>query len=121
MRYGYEVFHPEVGVIADFYVDVLGFEIESPDRDDQYEVVVRDGLRVGCSRHPDAPMTPRKPPTGSEIVLRVEDVHAEHERVLGSGWPFADPLEKRPWGRTDFRVFDPTGQYIRVTSDRACT
>lgn len=65
-----------------------------------------------------ATAAPRQPPRGSEIVLRVDDVAAEHGRALASGWPIADPLQERPWGLVDFRVFDPSGQYIRVTSDR---
>ncbi len=120
MRHGYEVFHRDVRVPADFYVRVLGFTADGSSAwtaDTDYTAVRRDTLTIGCSRHPHADTTSRKPPTGSEIVLRVEDVHREHRRVQASGWPIEDPLQTRPWGLTDFRVFDPTGQYIRITSD----
>lgn len=115
MRFGYEVFHQRVSDLVDFYVDVLGFAAADADAAD-YVVVQRGDLRVGCCQSDDAPTTPRRPPGGSEIVLRVEDVRAEHARAEASGWPIADPLQDRPWGLTDFRVFDPTGQYIRITS-----
>jgi hypothetical protein len=29
-----------------------------------------------------------------------------------------DPLRDQPWGRTDFRMFDPDGVYVRVTGQR---
>ncbi|ACV05228.1 VOC family protein [Kytococcus sedentarius] len=119
MRFGYEVFHDDVRVPARFYVSVLGFTLDGPEgltESTDYCTVTRDGLTVGCSRMVGAPTTPRKPPVGSEIVLRVEDVHREHDRVRAAGWPVEDPLQERPWGLTDFRVFDPTGQYLRITS-----
>lgn len=114
--FGYEVFHPDVEVPARFYVDVLGFT--RGDGDGHYLTVHRDALTVGCSRLPgaDADPSPRRPPAGSEVVLRVEDVDAEHARVVASGWPLADEMRERPWGARDFRLFDPTGQYVRVTS-----
>jgi predicted enzyme related to lactoylglutathione lyase len=115
MDYGYEVFHPHPSTVADFYVNVLGFTAGEEDNSTDYITVHRDDLRVGCSQDPDAPLVPRKPPVGSEIVLRVDDVYAEHDRVKTTGWDIEDPLQKRPWGLIDFRVFDPTGQYIRIT------
>ncbi|MFG7945001.1 VOC family protein [Streptomyces cacaoi] len=119
MRVSYEVFHKDVAELVRFYVAVLGFEgPEIPGASD-YVVVTRGEVRVGCCRHGDADDTPRKPPAGSEIVLRVDDVEAEHARVVAAGWPLADPLMTRPWGMTDFRVFDPSGQYLRITNTRA--
>lgn len=115
MHLSYEVFHKDVSALVKFYVDVLGFEGPG-DAARDYVVVRRAGVRVGCCRHDEATSTPRKPPNGSEIVLRVDDIQAENSRVVASGWPLEDPLTTRPWGLADFRVFDPTGQYIRVTN-----
>jgi uncharacterized glyoxalase superfamily protein PhnB len=49
-------------------------------------------------------------------VIEVDDVHADHARVTGAGWPLAEPLRAQPWGLTDFRVHDPDGHYVRITS-----
>lgn len=53
---------------------------------------------------------------GVEIVLESADVKADYARVVASSYPLSAPLEHRPWGLTDFRVADPDGYYIRVTS-----
>jgi predicted enzyme related to lactoylglutathione lyase len=120
MHLSYEVFHQDVAALVAFYVEVLGFQ-DPENASSDYVVVRRGGARVGCCRHAEAVPTPRKPPNGSEVVLRVDDVRAEHARVVARGWPLADELTRRPWGLTDFRVFDPSGQYIRVTNVTAET
>lgn len=119
MRVGYEVFHHDVAALVRFYVDVLGFEPLPSAQEEIFVVVRRDIVRVGCTFHEDASPGPadRPPPTGSEIVLRVEDVDAEYAQVVRSGWPVANALREQTWGLRDFRLFDPSGQYLRVTED----
>jgi lactoylglutathione lyase len=53
---------------------------------------------------------------GVEIVLEVDDVHFMYEQTLLCGYPIEEPLQKRTWGLTDFRIVDPDGYYIRITS-----
>jgi lactoylglutathione lyase len=53
-----------------------------------------------------------------ELVLEVDDVAGERDRVLAAGWPLEEDLQERPWGLTDFRILDPAGYYLRIT-DRA--
>lgn len=47
--------------------------------------------------------------------LVVDDIDAEYVAVRAAGYQLADGLTRRPWGLRDFRLFDPTGQYLRVT------
>jgi uncharacterized glyoxalase superfamily protein PhnB len=49
-------------------------------------------------------------------VLEVDDVAAERDRVVAAGWPLEEDLANRPWGLTHFRIIDPDGYYLRVTS-----
>ena len=52
---------------------------------------------------------------GVEIVIMVEDV----EKYYGKVKDFAnvyEPLKLRPWGLKDFRVEDPFGYYLRITT-----
>lgn len=115
MDLSYEVFHRDIDALVDFYVEVLDFHRPESDPATGYVVVRRGGVRVSCCRHDRADRTPRRPPEGSEIVVRVDDVQAEYDRILLSDWPLADPLQDRPWGLRDFRLFDPSGQYLRIT------
>jgi lactoylglutathione lyase len=53
---------------------------------------------------------------GVEIVIEVDDVDGCQERVAGSGHQILEPLQERPWGLRDFRISDPDGYYLRITS-----
>ncbi len=58
----------------------------------------------------------RRPPVGVELVLEVDDLDFERERVAEAGWPVADKITERPWGLSDFRLLDPDGYYWRITA-----
>jgi uncharacterized glyoxalase superfamily protein PhnB len=90
---------------------------ESPGRTWRSDAAVR----IGAARHADdAHSSHRRPPVGVELVLEVDDVDDELERVRMSGWPIAEQLQERPWGLRDFRLIDPSGYYLRLTN-RAAT
>jgi lactoylglutathione lyase len=73
-------------------------------------------VRVGAARREiPAAQAARRPPGGVELVLEVDDVAGERDRVLAAGWPLEEDLRERPWGLTDFRILDPAGYYLRVT------
>ena len=53
---------------------------------------------------------------GVEFVLEVDDLDAYHARILASEYEISEPLRERSWGLRDFRVVDPDGYYLRITS-----
>ena len=116
-----EIFPADLDAAVDFYGRVLGFQVTRDQRRDPeaYVALRRGGVQVGAARRA-VPGTPasRRPPIGAELVLEVDDVAAERDRVVAAGWPLEEDLRHRPWGLTDFRVLDPAGYYLRIT-DRA--
>jgi predicted enzyme related to lactoylglutathione lyase len=115
----FEIFPDDLDVIADFYTRVLLFRLTADQRDEPapYLSLQRDDVRIGAARRKvsDAGAA-RRPPVGVELVLEVDDVLAERERVVAEGWPLVEDLKDRPWGLTDFRVLDPAGYYLRITN-----
>jgi lactoylglutathione lyase len=56
---------------------------------------------------------------GVEIVIEVDDVDAAFARAWDAAVPHGGRVEgltARHWGQTDFRLIDPDGYYVRVTS-----
>ena len=121
MTLRFEIFPQDLDTVVDFYVRVLGFRVTKDERDDPeaYVAMQRGSVQVGAlQRDPSGHPADRCPPAGVELVLEVDDVAAERNRVVASGWPLEQDLQLRPWGLTDFRILDPAGYYLRIT-DRA--
>ena len=118
----FEIFTADLDSVVAFYTQALAFTLVRDERTAQvgYVALDRDGVHIGAA-HRDDPVdrSARRPPTGIELVLEVDDLDAEHDRVVASGWPIEEPLQDRPCGLTDFRILDPAGHYLRITNRSA--
>jgi lactoylglutathione lyase len=118
MTLRFEIFPRDLDATVEFYTRVLGFSIAQDQRRDQraYAALRRGAVRVGAAQRavPGVPEE-RQPPVGVELVLEVDDVAAERDRVVAAGWPLEEDLQDRPWGLKDFRILDPAGYYLRIT------
>ena len=115
-----ELFVEDIDASLAFYTEVLGFEEIETGTTGTYRPLRRGGARISVQHvstlPPDHPrVVYDHPGLGVEIVLEVEDVEALYRHVKDR-WPLADELMDRPWGLTDFRVFDPDGYYWRPTN-----
>lgn len=104
-----------------FYRRILGFEIQGPANAD-YTLLTNDDAVIAINRrsalssdHPLRIETGEKVGLGVEIVLSVTDIEGAYRKAKESGWPLTD-LALQPWGLRDFRLIDPDGYYVRVTS-----
>jgi lactoylglutathione lyase len=114
-----EIFPDDLDATIDFYTSVLRFRVTADRRDEPvaYVALERGRVHLGAVRGA-APRAraERLPPTGVELVLEVDDVVDERDRVVAAGWPIKEDLQDRPWGLTDFRILDPAGYYVRITN-----
>lgn len=105
---------------ADFYTGDLGFIEERRNEvagSGVYVALRRDQVRIGIApAGRSVPAQWRDVPAGTEIVLEVADLESELNRVRAAGWPLHRGLERQEWGLSDFRLLDPDGYYLRVTS-----
>ncbi|MGZ2484095.1 lactoylglutathione lyase [Rhizobium pisi] len=105
----------------DFYRRVLGFEVQGSASTEYTMLSNGDAVIAINSRstlssdHPIRAETRQRVGLGVEIVLKVADVEDVYRTARDSGWPLSD-LALQPWGQHDFRLVDPDGYYIRVTS-----
>lgn len=114
-----EIFTSDFDAFADFYTRVLGFTVTTDNRASAhaYAAVSRGSVRIGAAQ-PWEPVdtSMRDVPNGVELVLEVDDLDEAHRRVVASGWPLVEGVKERPWGLTDFRLLDPDGYYLRITT-----
>ena len=113
-----EIFPADLDAAVDFYTRVLGFSVTKDQRENPgaYVSMQRGAVQVGAARRlVSGGRDARRPPAGAELVLEVDDVAGERDRVVAAGWPRDEDLRDRLWGLTDFRILDPAGYYLRVT------
>jgi lactoylglutathione lyase len=103
---------------------VLRFTLDRDERqsDNPYVALRRGEVLLGAAtRDVTVGRDQRRPPTGVELVLEVDDVLTEFDHVCCQDWPVEEGLVSRPWGVRDFRVLDPSGYYLRITERAPAT
>ena len=119
-----ELFASDMEASIAFYTRVLAFELVRHEPGD-YASLRLGGVVLGIGPVAKLPeeggyfgrdIATLRRGLGVEIVLEVGDVDGCQERVADSGHPILEPLRERPWGLRDFRISDPDGYYLRVTS-----
>lgn len=118
-----ELFVTDVEKSLNFYTKVLGFERMkgapdyAPVRFGAVTIALGPAAGLPKNHHFNPEVQNGRRGLGVEIVLEVDDVKSYFETVKASGYNgILSPLQRRPWGATDFRIADPDGYYLRITS-----
>ncbi|KIW07984.1 uncharacterized protein PV09_01883 [Verruconis gallopava] len=114
-----ELFPANLAIFIDFYTRIFGFKLLK--QTGNYAYVNRGGIYIGAIETPNSDSLAtkasyRQPFKGVEIVFEVQDLVAERDRIVGLGYQLEKDIEKQEWGLEDFRIVDPDGYYIRVTT-----
>src|SRR5699024_205708 len=125
MKLRLELFVENIDKSIEFYSDVLDFSL--PKVTNKNYIPVRKGDVVLClgemnnlpETHPLKANSEQQIGLGVEIVLEVEDIKSTYNKIVEKEYPIQTELTKRPWGLEDFRIIDPDGYYIRMTSSTA--
>jgi lactoylglutathione lyase len=118
-----ELFVSDLDRSIAFYRDVLGFELAR--RDPGYASIRHGEVQLGLGPIAKLPESgghftqerlAANRGMGVEIVLEVDDIQHVLEHVQAMAYPVFEPLQERPWGLVDFRIVDPDGYYLRLSS-----
>jgi catechol 2,3-dioxygenase-like lactoylglutathione lyase family enzyme len=119
---GVELHVADVDASIAFY-GVLGFRVARSweewvrlDRDGA-ELVLQGDAYIRGHDHYFTPHIDRSPRgVGVEVTVEVEDVDAVHAAAVAAGLRIVKPIQDRAWKARDFRLADPDGFFIRITS-----
>ena len=124
MRLRIELFVDDLDTSIGFYA-ALGFAVERREHD--YASLRWGDAVIGLGPVAQLPHTAAGPGftqdrlaasrgAGVEIVLEVDDLETALAAVRAAGHTLAEPPQDRPWGLRDFRLIDPDGYYLRITT-----
>lgn len=125
MRFRLELFVSDLDASIGFYEHALGFRVVR--REPDYASLRRGDAELGLAPVAKLPARGAGPGftrerlaagrgAGVEIVLEVEDLAGAVQAVERAGVALVEPVRERPWGLRDFRLADPDGYYVRVTT-----
>ena len=120
-RLSVELFVDDVDASVAFYRDALRFSIERPDEGLVKSVRGSAVVAIGSvdalgDDHYFAPEAiAGRRGVGIILVLTVDDLGSERDRVRGSEYDVAEEIRERPWGQRDLRVVDLDGHYVLLT------
>ncbi|MBB6483004.1 glyoxalase/bleomycin resistance/extradiol dioxygenase family protein [Rhizobium lusitanum] len=121
MKLRLELFVADVTASIEFYQQALSFQVVG-ETSKQYTMLSNGEAIISVNKRealgPDHPLRAangERPGLGVEIVLSVEDLEAAYGAAKTGGHSVSE-LTLQPWGLRDFRIVDPDGYYIRVTS-----
>ena len=84
---------------------------------DGAELVLMGDAYIRSHNHYFTPYLDRSPRgVGVEVSVEVSDVDAVYATAQATGLRIVKPIQDRDWKARDFRLADPDGFFIRVTS-----
>ena len=123
MKLFFEIFAADLELSRAFYAGAIGLVVthESP----AFIVLEKDAAKLHLVSRDHMPAAQRQrgcvgmpAACAVELCFEVPDFSEAYDRARHSGHAVTEPLRDQPWGRTDFRMFDPDGVYVRVTGMR---
>lgn len=106
-----------------FYQDVVQLKLQAMDKTGamftapnlkllltQQNIILKD--------HYFGDLTSAQKGLGVEIIIVVNDIQESYKRISSMPVKLEANLTKQYWGMTDFRLTDPDGYYLRMTSSK---
>jgi lactoylglutathione lyase len=120
-RLGYAIlFVSDLERSVAFYRDVIGLPFRFAS--ESYAEFATEGAKFSLFARSRLPwLIGREAPAGEvpwpqgEVAFFVDDVDAEHERLIAAGVRVLAPPTDRPWGERTLHVADPDGNVVELT------
>jgi lactoylglutathione lyase len=120
-RLGYAIlFVSDLERSVAFYRDVIGLPFRFAS--ESYAEFATEGAKFSLFARSRLPwLIGREAPAGEvpwpqgEVAFFVDDVDAEHERLIAAGVRVLAPPTNRPWGERTLHVADPDGNVVELT------
>ena len=117
----YEIYVKSLEASERFY-ELLGMKTSRKQSD--FVVMISEGIKIHLCPIEDCPDYLISVDCSKIVGSRVEfcfvtdQIDSLYNSLISNKVVIHEELQERPWGKKDFRVIDPDGAYIRITTPR---
>ncbi|PSL50730.1 putative glyoxalase superfamily protein PhnB [Salsuginibacillus halophilus] len=105
-----------------FYEEIIGLELQGRNERcgrfnyDCFSLLVTSDSVLDCNHYFNAAASSNVKGNGFELIIVVEQLEEVYQRCLKNHYPIEVDVETYPWGMRGFKVADPDGYFLRITS-----
>ncbi|RWQ73370.1 VOC family protein [Bacillus cereus] len=121
MHFRLELFVDDLQRSIRFYEEILGFAFSKKNEtsamvklEDFALLLTRDHILDKNHYLKKGGFNPKG--KGVEVIIVFDNIEQLYQHVLEKDYPVESNLKTQSWGMKDFRIVDPDGYYLRLTS-----
>ena len=117
-----ELYVKDVETTLWFYKDIIGLELYGRNEKclrfnyDCFSLLLTSDELLGDTHYFKKRASIGEVGNGFELIVVVDELEQVYQRCLKHGYPIEVEVEQYPWQMRGFKMADPDGYFIRVTS-----
>lgn len=117
-----ELYVKDIEESLDFYENIIGLELYGRSKRgarfnyDCFSLLLTAEEVLGDKHYFNNKAKSEIKGNGFEMIIVVDELEGVYQRCLDNNYPIEVEVEKYPWEMRGFKVADPDGYFIRITS-----
>ncbi|SER23873.1 VOC family protein [Piscibacillus halophilus] len=118
-----ELYVKDIEESLNFYQDIIGLELYGRGKRgarfnyDCFSLLLTSESALGDKHYFNNKAKSDIKGNGFELIIVVDELENVYQRCLDNNYPIEVEVEKYPWDMRGFKVADPDGYFIRITSE----
>ncbi|MGD7043133.1 VOC family protein [Jeotgalibacillus proteolyticus] len=118
-----ELYTKDIEESIKFYQDIIGLELYGRNERsarfnyDCFSLLITSDTLLDHNHYFKRSAKNDKRGNGFELIIVVEKLEEVYQRCLDHSYPIEVEVEKYPWDMRGFKIADPDGYFLRITSD----
>ncbi|WP_172370407.1 VOC family protein [Sporosarcina jiandibaonis] len=117
-----ELYVKDIEESLKFYQDIIGLELYGRNERsgrfnyDCFSLLITSESILGDEHYFNSKAISDVKGNGFELIIVVDELEKVYQRCLHSNYPIEVDVEKYPWKMRGFKIGDPDGYFLRITS-----
>ncbi|WP_252502694.1 VOC family protein [Sporosarcina sp. Marseille-Q4943] len=117
-----ELYVKDIEESLKFYQDIIGLELYGRNERsgrfnyDCFSLLIASESILGDEHYFNSKAKSDVKGNGFELIIVVDELEKVYQRCLKCNYPIEVDVEKYPWNMRGFKIADPDGYFLRITS-----